>query len=78
MNFLEERIVKDGIVKEGNTIKLEYSLDGITWATAKTFTDAAFGNDYQLGFGTWTSTNSRRRRPRSTRWMSTVISPSVL
>ena len=50
-----------GIVKEGDTIKLEYSLDGTTWETAKTFTDATFGNEYQLGFGTWTSTNTARK-----------------
>ena len=50
-----------GIVKDGDTIKLEYSLDGTTWTTAKTYTDATFGNDYQLGFGSWTSTNSARK-----------------
>ena len=50
-----------GIVKEGDTIKLEYSLDGTTWETAKTFTDATFGNEYKLGFGTWTSTNTGRK-----------------
>ena len=50
-----------GIVKEGNTIKLEYSLDGNTWTTGKTYTDTTFGNDYQLGFGTWTSTNTGRK-----------------
>ncbi|MBQ8857739.1 MAG: discoidin domain-containing protein, partial [Lachnospiraceae bacterium] len=50
-----------GIVKTGNEIKLEYSTDGTTWETAQTYTDDSFGNNYQLGFGSWTSTNSGRK-----------------
>lgn len=46
-----------GFTKEGSTVSLDYSADGITWNHLRDL-DGAFLNGYKIGLGTWV-TNER-------------------